>query len=242
MIAVGSPNADTLNGYNGFVQVYEYDHGQNDWILRGQELCVDNITAGSAGFVFFGMSLDLTSDGSYLAVGLNGRIYDGSNGAYVYSWNGTDYEVQDGNIENVDTFRNGGYMGHNYYDTKVAIDDSGSTLVVGNSQYRVEDFYGRVTVYNRASSTWTMSTFFLGATDDLDGETFAKDIYLSNDGTKMLVRSDSMLYMSNNKFTSYDLDENDWKVSSIVRSSLKASTSPDLNHFVVTHHLLRILF
>jgi hypothetical protein len=81
-----------------------------------------------------------------------------------------------------------------------------------------------------------MSTFFLGATDDLDGETFAKDIYLSNDGTKMLVRSDSMLYMSNNKFTSYDLDDNDWKVSSIVRSSLKASTSPDLNHFVVTNY------
>eukprot|EP00938_MAST-03A_sp_MAST-3A-sp1_P007225 g7225.t1 len=236
MIAVGSPNADTLNGYKGFVQVYEYDHGRNDWILRGQELCVDNITAGSAGVVFFGMSLDLTSDGSYLAVGLNGRIYDGSNGAYVYSWNGTNYNAQDGNIENVDTFGNVGYIGHHYYNTKVAIDDSGSTLVVGNSQYRVEDFYGRVTVYNRASSTWTLSTSFLGATDGLDGETFAKDIYLSNDGTKMLVRSDSMLYMSNNKFTSYDFDENDWKVSSIVRSSLKASPSPDMNYFVVTNY------
>ena len=229
ILAVGSPNADTVDGNTGCVKVYKYDHVQDDWTVRGDELYLTNVT----GSIMFGNSVDLSSDGSYLAVGLVGRMYDDSNGAYVFSWNGTDYIMEDGYIESTHTL-NGGYMSQSYYNTRVSIDDSGSTLVVGSAQYRVEDYYGRVTVYKKISSTWTLSTMFLGETDDTDGEWFGKQVFLSNDATKMLVQSDSMLYMSNNKFTSYDLVGNDWKVSSITRSSMIGSVTPDLNHFVIS--------
>jgi hypothetical protein len=234
ILAVSAPRA---NSNTGVVQVFQYDSNANTWNPRGSEI----VGSSFGSRPMFGTYVDMSSDGEYLAVGLSGLIDIGKSGAYVLHWNGTsnEYEFENGQIESTDTFENGANVENGYFNIPVSIDSTGHTLIVGNSNYRQGDYYGRVSVYqkNHSNGVWIRSESILGQTSGTSGERFGSDVYVADNGTKFLVYSSSLLYMSNNKLTSFDLvGENEWKVSSIRGASMDGSTSADLERYVSTQY------
>ena len=137
-IAVGAAESESVeiagevDPAGGYVHVFDFDEGQNDWVRRGAELTGDD---GS-----HGRSVALSADGNVLAIGEynHGPPEHGKGRVHVYSWDyAIDHEWK--LVQSID-----GEIELEEFGWSVALSDDGATLVVGarrgeqNRQSRVQ--------------------------------------------------------------------------------------------------------
>jgi hypothetical protein len=148
------------------------------WIPRGAEFVGTNIPD------YYGGSIALSSDGSVVAIGCVLRNSFGGNvgGGYVriYAWNGTSWTQRGSDLV--------GEGGHKSFGYSIALNSSGSVLLVGAPFY---NNYGKVYAYTWNGSSWTSkgsisnSTYYdgrLGASVAItpDGDTIAVAAPIAN--------------------------------------------------------------
>jgi hypothetical protein len=112
-------HAGSVEVAGGYVHVFDFDEGENNWVRRGAELAGDD---GS-----YGRSVALSADGNVLAIGEynHGPPYRGKGRVLVYSW---DYAI-DHEWKLVQSI--GGEIELEEFGWSVALSDDGATLVVG---------------------------------------------------------------------------------------------------------------
>jgi hypothetical protein len=174
VLAVGASSRYYYSGNkNGHVRVYEYANSQ--WTQRGAEI------NGEAAENFFGNQVDLSSDGTVLAVGAWGNDGNGSNSGHarVYQFANNAWAQMGADID--------GEAAGDYSGESVSLSSDGTVLAVGassNDGINGEDS-GHVRVYKHVNSQWTQ----LGA--DIDGEAACDgsgtSVSLSSDGTVLAV-------------------------------------------------------
>ena len=167
-VAIGAPGHDGLLGtYSGHVRVFKNQSGT--WVQVGQDI------DGGSEIEFFGRSVNLSSDGSIVAIGapsyyINGgfiehvRIYENQSGTWVQVGQDIDGEA--------------GYDG---FGRSISLSTDGTIVAIGapeNDGY--EDGSGYVRIYENQSGTWVQ------VGQDIEGEAeddgFGRSISLSTDG------------------------------------------------------------
>ncbi|WP_299332858.1 T9SS type A sorting domain-containing protein [uncultured Psychroserpens sp.] len=154
IIAIGASENDG-NGFNsGHVRVYENISGV--WTQIGQD--IDGVGSND----MFGRSIDISSDGSILAVG-GGAIINGSKG-YVNIYeniNGTWSQIGSSIIgEGI-----GDNSGSSFDGGSISLSPDGSTIIIGSETNNGNgDDAGHVRVYENISGVWTQKG------QDIDGD------------------------------------------------------------------------
>jgi hypothetical protein len=175
-LAVGVIYNDGTGTDAGHVRVFEYHQGSSSWIQLGAD--IDGEAAGDRS----GWSVDLSSDGTRLAVG-----------AYLNDGTGTDaghvrvFEYHQGSSSWIQLGADiDGEAAGDEFGWSVALSSDGSRLAVGG---RLNDGNGsnagHVRVFDLVGGTWTQ------VGDDIDGEAasdlFGSSVALSSDGTRLAV-------------------------------------------------------
>jgi hypothetical protein len=200
VLAVGAPSNDGNGSDSGHVRVFKYAD-DSKWTQRGADI------NGEAADDFFGYRVDLSSDGTVLAVGAKWNDGNGSDGGHARV-----YQFADNAWTKMGTDIDGEAAG-DYSGTSVSLSSDGTVLAVGayhnNGMNGVES--GHVRVYKHANSQWTQ----LGA--DIDGEgaydNSGESVSLSSDGTVLAVGAP---YNDGNGSTNrghvrvYQLSNNSW--------------------------------
>ncbi len=169
VLAVGACGNDGNGFESGHVRVFKYYANDSKWSQMGAAI------NGEAEYDLFGYSVDLSSDGTVLAVGTpvdggHARIYQFADNAWTKM--GTDIY---------------GEAAGDYSGESVSLSSDGTVLAVGahhnNGINGVES--GHVRVFKHSNSQWTQ----LGA--DIDGEAAydysGSSVSLSSDGTVLAV-------------------------------------------------------
>ena len=172
VLAVGAFGADGNGDNSGRVRVYKYANSM--WTQRGADI------NGKAAGDFFGGSVDLSSDGTVLAVGASNSDGNGSDSGHVQV-----YKYANNIWTQMGTNINGEAAGDES-GTSVSLSSNGNVLAVG--AWRNEgngERSGHVRVYTYDNSKWNQ----LGA--DIDGEAYGDwsgtSVSLSSNGTILAV-------------------------------------------------------
>lgn len=180
IIAIGASTKDLTSSFapNGRVQVYEWSG--SSWGQKGSNL------DGVDDFENFGEAISLSGDGSRLAVGIpgqdtNGATAGGETGAVrVYQFT-TDWNLLGTEIA--------GNEDLSVFGSAVSLDQTGTTLAVGNPFYTGggSSLDGQVSVYRWNGSAWepkgnTVSTIIGGEQDAL-----GTSVSLSNNGNRLAI-------------------------------------------------------
>lgn len=117
ILAVGAPYAAGGGTQRGFARVYSW--GGSAWAQLGSDV------TGSANYDYAGWSVDLSDDGTRLAVGLRGHDSNGSNSGTtrLYDWNGSAWVQVGGDIE--------GDASNDYAGSFVSISGDGDRVAIG---------------------------------------------------------------------------------------------------------------
>ena len=117
ILAVGAPYAAGGGTQRGFARVYSWSGSA--WSQIGSDI------TGSANYDYAGWSVDLSDDGTRLAVGLRGHDGNGSNSGTtrLYDWNGSTWVQVGGDI--------GGDASNDYAGSFVSISGDGDRVAIG---------------------------------------------------------------------------------------------------------------
>lgn len=146
VLAIGATeNAPSGGVRAGHVRVYKWNGSA--WLQLGADL------DGSGLGDHFGSSVSLSTDGSILAVGINGReIGDGSEQGQVrvFSWNGSAWVQRGSNVD--------GDVSDEQLGSDVSMSGDGSVLVAGASDNStVSSLAGRIKIYRWNGSDYVQS-------------------------------------------------------------------------------------
>lgn len=162
-LAVGAPRNTKQAGvlqFQGQVRVYQWN-GQS-WIQMGQDI------DGVVGLEDFGRHLNISADGSMLAVSSRGyRTLNANNNigsVQTFQWNGTDWVQFGQRIEGIGQ--------SDRFGSSVSMSSNGSTLAVGSRS--VNGAESAILVFAKGSNTWVLKGLpLLGIPNDLGGGTCA---------------------------------------------------------------------
>jgi len=168
LLAVGAPE---YAGGIGFLRLFEKDG--TSWVQIGTDVTGDSV------FDLFGASIDISDDGTVIAVGALGSDSNGTDSGLVevYTWNGTTLVQRGPDIP-------GGGAGHNA-GVSVALSADGDVLAVGSSG--ANNDRGEVNVYdwNETGSSWDLRDQTIDG--DADRNMYGYDVALSDDGTILAI-------------------------------------------------------
>jgi len=176
-LAVGARANDSANGTGaGHVRVFDWDPALEDWVQLGDDI------DGEAEQDHSGFSVDLSSDGSRVAIGAPGNDMFGESSGHVrvYEWSGSSW-VQLG--QDLD-----GHAPYDNFGSALAISANGSRMAVGALGFDgIGGDAGAVRIYEWA--TGTTSWVQLGPT--INGEV-AHDfsgsfVAISSDGSRVAI-------------------------------------------------------
>lgn len=176
ILAISDTSFPTTNEYGGKVKVYQLINNDS-WERIGSDIVLDENLFGDQ----FGNSIDLSSDGTILAIGA--KQYNGPNGfAQIYQYTNGDWEQMGQTIVGEDARDEFGYS--------VSLSGNGKRIVVGarkNDPPSAEDEAtsvvdaGHLRVYELINNVWTQ------VGEDIDGsiasDRFGNFTSISNDGT-----------------------------------------------------------
>lgn len=116
-IAVGAPNGDAGGTDRGYVRILDWNG--SEWVQLGTDI------TGTNDYDYAGWSVDISTDGSRVVVGLRGADGNGSNSgtSRIYQWSGAAWE-QVGNDIN-------GPATNDYSGTNAAISGDGTRVGIG---------------------------------------------------------------------------------------------------------------
>jgi len=116
-LAIGAPYGDAGGTDRGYVRVYNWTGSA--WSQLGSDI------AGVNNYDYAGWSVDISSDGSRVVVGLRGADTNGSNSGAtrIYDWSGTDWEQVGNDID--------GAASNDYSGSDVAISGDGARVAIG---------------------------------------------------------------------------------------------------------------
>ncbi|TNF66425.1 MAG: DUF4347 domain-containing protein [Gammaproteobacteria bacterium] len=172
IVAVGASYANSPAVQQGYVQVYQWNGAS--WVQLGSDI------SGELGGDFSGDDIDLSADGTRVAIG---AIFNDGNGpdsgqVRVYDWNGSAW-VQAGS--DIDGEATGDQSG-----TSVALSSDGLTLVIGapfNDDAALQAGHARVYSWN--GSAWVQQG------SDIDGDTNSdfsgNSVSVNADGSRVAV-------------------------------------------------------
>ena len=173
-LAVGVIYNDGTGTDAGHVRVFEYHQGSSSWIQLGAD--IDGEAAGDRS----GWSVDLSSDGTRLAVGayLNDGTGTDAGHVRVFNWSGSAWIQLGADID--------GEAAGDQFGWSVALSSDGTRLAVGAiSNDGTGTDAGHVRVFDLVGGTWTQ----VGG--DIDGEaagdSFGYLVALSSDGSRLAV-------------------------------------------------------
>ena len=181
-IAIGS-NGST-DGYSGMGAVYIYSRSGSTWSLERtikiySELGYNTMNSyGSArADVWFGRSVELTSDGSRVVIGapLFGTNTVGA--AFVYSRSGTTWTYE--------AMLYNAASSNSCYGHGIAINDAGDRVLVGGPNYLTNS--GNVNYWTRSGTTWTRQTSLNNPGGSGSPEYYGQGLAISGDGTRVIV-------------------------------------------------------
>lgn len=164
-LAIANPGSDGISGNQtniGQVRIFEMTSG---WELVGNPIYRE------APFDVSGDALDISRDGSVVAIEAQHSGQNGRGHVRVFHDNGTSWEQRGNDID-----------GENEYDLSgcsVSLPDDGNTVAIGAQENN--GFRGHLCIYRFVSGTWVQ----LGS--DIDGlesgSQFGMSVSLSSDGT-----------------------------------------------------------
>ena len=159
ILAVGVTRGDDLPG---LVEVYQYSSGS--WSKLGS-----SIQESEENGDYFGYSVDLSNDGTILAVG---SVFKGDRqgAASVYQYNSGTWSQLGSTLD--------GVAANNWYGRDVSLSGNGQILAVGADRYDTNK--GQVRVFEYTSGNWSQ----LGSNIDGDAnERIGRGVALSDDGS-----------------------------------------------------------
>ncbi len=172
IVAVGAPNTDTNGNFSGQVSVYQFN-GSN-WVQMGA------VIEAEASQDHSGYSIDLSDDGSILAIGAKDNDGNGSNSGNVrmFEYTGSVWTQLGQDIDGEASSDNSGYS--------VSLSANGDIVAVG--AYKNDgngSNSGHVRVYHYISDMWVQ------VGQDIDGEASSDwsgwNVSLSSDGTILAI-------------------------------------------------------
>ena len=229
IVAVSAPGSRNNTGH---VQVHEWDSAQHVWILHGQ------ILTGLQEQDQFGFSLDISNDGSVLAVGAIGHNDTGS--VHVYQWSPQSLEwEQKGSILQGDLSVHNGNFGRSLSlsgndgnalavgATRFLVDDSQIREVLSAS-YVPQDGYARVYDFNETTKDWVQRgsnlpgrPFGLGGRDTKmmsHGNEIGTSIDLCDNGSKVVVGIPSQIGFAGGTVTyEFNPSKQEWESVAVKR-------------------------
>lgn len=210
-LVVGSP----LASGDGLVRVFSIEN--NTLTQMGSDI------RGGSNRQNIGYSVAISGDGNTIAIG--SEFSDpGHPFVRVHTYDSL-ADNFDSITANLDTDGIGGRIA-------VALNHDASVLAVGNALYtNSQGFQGRVAMYVKSASQYVESKVLVGQVAGT--EEFAKKVTLSEDGTRVMIVSDSSLD-GPVKATVYEYNTNDWYLSSVLNSIGHASASRDVMTLVLT--------
>jgi hypothetical protein len=174
ILAAAAYGNDDTGTDAGHVRVFEYHQGSSSWIQLGAD--IDGEAAGDRS----GTSVDLSSDGTILAVGAQTNDGTGTDAGHVrvFNWSGSAWTQLGDDID--------GEAADDRFGYNIALSSDGTRLAVGgylNDGNGTDS--GHVRVFDWSGSAWTQ----VGG--DIDGEAAGDrsgiDVALSSDGTRLVV-------------------------------------------------------
>jgi hypothetical protein len=202
-IVVGAPEKDGTDTRPGYVQVYDWNGSA--WVQAGSD-----ITAGAGADDRVGWAVDISSDGSRVAVGIPNEDNGGSQSGQIrlYDWNGSAWVQAGASID-------GSASGHNF-GYSVALSGDGLRFVGAGPFYDDVLDEGLAKVYEWNGSAWVQAgTDLLGAAQDarLGRE---NEVTLSHDGMRLVVGECSpTLSTEVGEVRVYDFIGADWELRDI---------------------------
>jgi hypothetical protein len=186
-VAVGTINA------SGTTFIYDWSGKSGEWDLHGEQTIL-GLSANRDGY-----SQSLSGDGKYIAVG--GPHYNSSRGRVrVFAAN-----IETGTASNVPTWTQvgtelAGVNANTEFGFSVSLDRTGETLAVG--EYKDDTAatdHGRVTIWTRSGSTWTLRATIIQDGTPLSNQIVGWQTKLSQDGQYMIHGGPGFTAPSNNK-------------------------------------------
>ena len=143
VLAVGAPFNDSMGMSAGCAKVFEWQDSL--WMQRGETIYAD--TTGDRE----GHSVDLSADGTLLAIGAPGNDGNGANTGRVrvFKWDGNSWNQQGQDLQGT-LGPDGSELG-----TSVCITPDGKTIAAGGPEFSVFDA-GHVRAYTWNGSQWVM--------------------------------------------------------------------------------------
>jgi hypothetical protein len=185
ILAVGSggnPGGVSEDQYTGYTTVYNYNSTNNTWEALGQQI------PGEAEWDFSGAAIDLSGDGTIVAIGARGNDGETTNEnqghARVFEYNGSDWVQKGGDVDGDPAF-NVNFGG------VVTLSNDGNTLIV--SDLNSQSGAGSVNVYNwdETTSTWEfhqlLKTFFGTGPNNSHRFEFGSGTAISDDGNVLVI-------------------------------------------------------
>ena len=187
-IAVGEPRG-TVGTNVAQGAVYVYSRSGTTW-TQEQKITDAAGTATS----FFGRSVDISGNGSYLIIGSPAKDVGGtrnSGAALVYLRSGTTWALQ-ATLSATDK------AAGDLYGSAVAISQAGDKAIIGAPKCTISGvtYAGAVYVHTRSGTTWSFSVK-LSASDKTDNMQFGSNVDLNSTGTKMVVGANNKQVGSN---------------------------------------------
>ncbi len=168
ILAIGYPNGDNGNISNtGMVRVFQYDNATGYWTQMGQDIF--GVAQGNNA----GYSVDLSSDGSILAVGAPmgnntpgyAQVYQFINGA----WTQIGQDIV-------------GAANWDDFGFSVSLNDDGSILAVGAPYHDGNNSnIGQVSIYQNLNGTWSQIGSIIG--NETPSENLGWSVSLNSDGS-----------------------------------------------------------
>lgn len=176
--SITSPVNDTTNMGSGLIVT------GSEFVVQGGFPSTILTAADKAAGDIFGVSVALAGDGTRLAVGAHvkdvGGVVDAGQ-VYIYTWTGSAW-VPETTLSAADKAFN------NAFGIAVALDSTGSRLVVGAHQKTIGGISGagQVYVYTRSGSVWTLEST-LSAADKAIDDNFGVGVAMDSTGSRLAV-------------------------------------------------------
>ena len=177
-MAIGSTGKD-ISGISDAGQVYIYTRTGSVWTEEATITASDKAVSDQ-----FGRSVSLSSDGTRLAIGAQGKTVSGITVAgkvYVYTRSGSVW-TEEATITASDK------AASDLFGTSVALDSTGTRMAIGAYGKDVSGIIdaGKVYIYTRSGSVWTEEAT-ITASDKEASDLFGTSVALTADGTKLIV-------------------------------------------------------
>ena len=224
-IAIGSSHGHNSLGYRcGVVRVFDWD-GSN-WIQRGATIEGEGNPNPLFETDVFGISVSITPDGNYLAVGAPGNtqqvgVLQLQGHARVYHWDGQVWQQVGQDIDGIQSLED--------FGRTVSINADGNILAVGGRDYGFPQDSGIVRTYIFDGTQWqARGSFLLGPEANC---AFGTSVALSRSGNTLVVGAPKYSNFTGGAFV-YDWQNTSWvqRGTTILGSSnSRAGSSVDIN-------------